>query len=150
MGKRRKKRRDRGPLFEYFRELANRPDFLVIPTPPGFGIVRPEYQEASPLLTGQVFFDDPFWNVLNPPPFGEQDPVYPYYARVLAAAERRQEACPHGQESPTCTAAREAYFAAAREYSYELDHVYGLRRFQEERQEAARQKKAAKRTKKRT
>ena len=150
MGKRRKRRRDRGPYFEYLRELANKPDFLVIPSTSGFGVVHPYYEEASPLLTGQVYFDDPFWNVLSPPPFGELDPVYPYYVRVLEAAERRQAACPVRQESPACTAAREAYFGVAREYSYELDRVYGLGRFQQERREAAQKAKEQQKQKKRT
>ncbi|ARU61629.1 hypothetical protein CBW65_11850 [Tumebacillus avium] len=106
-------------------------DFLVPPPiPPGFGIVGEEYFEETQLITGQVFFDDPFYNVLSPPPFGPADPTFPQWQAVMAAAEARYAACPVGQETQECAIAREAYYEATRQYAYVLDNIYGLDRLQ--------------------
>ncbi|ASS76385.1 hypothetical protein CIG75_16440 [Tumebacillus algifaecis] len=106
-------------------------DFIVPPrNPPGFGIVRKEHFEETPLITGQIYFDDPFYNVISPPPFGPADPAYPQWLNVMQKAKERDEKCPIRGETPPCQAAREAYLEAARQYAYVLDRVYGLNRVQ--------------------
>jgi hypothetical protein len=126
---------------EYFRMLLERivtgeSDFIVTPlNPPSFGFQRPELLYKSPLVTGQVLFDDPFYNVIPPPPYGENDPTYPEWLDMLAAAEKRVEICQPGKESPACTRAREASFDAARAYATALDRVYGLGRYQDEEEQ---------------
>jgi hypothetical protein len=100
------------------------------PNPPGFGILRPELRYKTPLVTGQVLFDDAFHTVFPPPPLGPFDPTYPQYLATLRAAEARINACPPGRENSECAAAREAYYEASRQYAYALDALYGLRRFQ--------------------
>lgn len=106
-------------------------DFIVPPPPPpGFGIIQPQFQRETPLITGQVYFDDPFYSLLPPPPFGSSDPCYPAWLSMKKKEEARFEACEIGKETAECQLARRAYFDAAREYSTVLDRVYGLSRFQ--------------------
>lgn len=125
---RRWKRRRR----EQARLLPHVPSEYLVPprNPPGFGIIGEEYFEETQLITGQVFFDDPFYNVLSPPPFGSSDPAFPQWVAVMQRAAERYSSCPEGTETPECQLAREAYFEAARQYAYVLDRVYGLNRLQ--------------------
>lgn len=120
------------------------------PNPPGFGITRPELAAESPLITGEILFDDPFYNVLAPPPLGSADPCYPEYQYVLTMAENRINKCPPGQETEKCRQAREDYFIAARAYAYCLDRTWGLNRFAEEAEQFYREQAAKKKQKKRT
>jgi hypothetical protein len=132
MGKHRRKKRRH--LEERLPDVPS--DFLVPPpNPPGFGIEGPGFGEETVLFTAQKLFDDPFYTVLPPPPFGPVDPCYPQWVKVMKKAEERYEACPEGEETYECTNAREAYFEAARQYAYALDRVYGLNRVQPEQME---------------
>jgi hypothetical protein len=118
-------------IFKAYRDLPS--GFLVPPEPPpGFGTVPPKLRSDSPLITGQVLFDDPFHSMLAPPPLLTCDPCYAAWVRVSEASQQRIDACPPQAETPECAAAREAYFEAARAYSYCMDRVYGLRRFQQQ------------------
>lgn len=127
---------------EYFRMLyelvvTGKGDFIVPPlNPPSFGFQRPELLYKSPLVTGQILFDDPFYNVIPPPPYGENDPTYPEWLGMLQAAAKRDEICQPGKESPACTLAREKAFEGARKYAMALDRVYGLSRLQDAKETA--------------
>ena len=121
------------------------------PPPPGFGSERPELRYLSPLVTGQTLFDDPFYTVHPPPPFGPADPCYDAWVRTLRAAEARIAACPPGEESEECNQARQAYFEASRQYAYCMDLQYGKQRFQStELQTGATDKKIRPKKKNRT
>ena len=138
MGKRRKHRRRESaakrPVQRTFQEeMLDRVLgrwLIPPPNPVGFGIERAELRSESPLVTGAILFDDPFHTVLPPPPFGKADPCYPAWINSVRAAEARITACPPGQESPECDAAREAYYESARQYADCMDLHYGLQRFQ--------------------
>ncbi|TCP55665.1 hypothetical protein EV586_103319 [Tumebacillus sp. BK434] len=112
--------------------LPEVPSYFLVPPPlpPGFGIVGEQYFEETVLITGQIFFDDPFYNVISPPPFGPSDPAFPQWVVVMQRAEERYLACPEGRETQECALAREAYFEAARQYAYVLDREYGFNRLQ--------------------
>ncbi|MGZ4031466.1 MAG: hypothetical protein ACXVDJ_04545 [Tumebacillaceae bacterium] len=129
---------------DYFRmlyeQIVNDPsDFIVPPlNPPGFGFQRPELLYVSPLVTGEILFDDPFYTVKPPPPLGPDDPTYPQWLKSVEASAKRIEACQPGKETPACARAREASYAATREYARALDRTYGLNRLQELEKKLAR------------
>jgi len=114
-----------------WRNLPEPPSDWIVPppNPPGFGTERPDSGRISPLVTGTVLFDNPFYNTLPQPPLGALDPTCPYWQRTVEAARRRDEACPLRVDSPECEQAREAYFEAARQYAFALDDVWGFNRF---------------------
>jgi hypothetical protein len=158
MGKKRRRSKNKDPRFspypipeDFFNPLGR---FLVPPkNPPGFGTVRPELEFQTPLVTGELLFDDPFYSKLSPPPLGRLDPCYPEYEFVLEKSQNRIEKCPAGGETtPECVQARKEYIAAARTYAYRLDRVWGLNRFAKEaedfrrEQELERKGKGKKRT----
>ncbi|HEU4964359.1 MAG TPA: hypothetical protein VFV52_10995 [Bacilli bacterium] len=114
------------------RPLPDIPSGFVVPpdNPPGFGTVERRERYESPLVTGTTLFDDPFYNVLSPPPFAEFDPTWPEYRKVLEAAANRIEKCPEDADTRECRLARTAYFDAARDYAIALDKHWGQQRFQ--------------------
>lgn len=133
MGKKRRRRSKHwDPAKEVFAAYRDLPSGYIVPpdNPPGYGSVTEQLRFDSPLVAGTVLFDDPFYNVLPPPPLLQADPCYDRWFTVMQAVTRRIEACPAGAQTPECDAAREAYFELAREYSFCMDRVYGLQRFQ--------------------
>ncbi|MBL0386733.1 hypothetical protein JJB07_08715 [Tumebacillus sp. ITR2] len=127
----------RSSMVEYWKQFPTDvvPNtWLFSYNPPGFGSSASAVRFESPIVTGQKLFDDPFYTELPAPPLGEFDSAYPMWVKTIEAAQKRVEACPIGQESPECDAAREAYYAACRAYAKELDRVWGLQRFQDKGQ----------------
>jgi hypothetical protein len=125
----------RNVMVEYWKQFSTDlvPNTWVYSrNPPGFGIASDVLRFASPTVSGQVLFDDPFYSTLPAPPLGAGDPTYPQWLKMVEAAQNRIAACPARQESKRCDEAREAYYEASRQYANVLDKYWGMQRFQEE------------------
>lgn len=142
MGKKQRKRKEK--------KYVNAPSAYIVPppNPKGFGTVPEHEYEQSAVITGRIYFDDPFYNVLPPPPLGSLDPCYDEWLAVVKGAEDRYTACAGDERSIACELSREEYFEAARGYAYALDRHWGLNRYADEAAQAA--KDAKKRKKNRT
>lgn len=104
--------------------------WVISRNPPEFGTVSQQMRYQTPTVTGETLFDDLFYTTLPGPPLGAFDPTYPEWVLVIESAHKRYEACPEKQESPRCTAAREAFYEAGRRYANALDKYWGLQRYQ--------------------
>ncbi|BCJ86664.1 hypothetical protein [Effusibacillus dendaii] len=75
-------------------------------------------------------YDDPFYTLLPAPPLGKFDPCYQTWKNTCRLAWERAMVCRmYGDDSPSCQAAQERYFEAARRYSACLDDTWGQNEF---------------------